>query len=133
MEEKTQWGKDPDHGFIWNTIDHLLYWREHREKHCVSRKKYMRLCILGAFGAHQFYAKRPVLGLLYLATFWSRYDHRGLHHCRAHETGRKRQHLAVKSPLAACWAGKENTLWIMSCSFCSTPTTSSPASWSGSC
>lgn len=71
MKEKTQWVKDPDHGFIWNTIDHLLYWREHREKHCVSRKKYMRLCILGAFGAHQFYAKRPVLGLLYLATFWS--------------------------------------------------------------
>ena len=65
MEEKTQWVKDPDHGFIWNTIDHLLYWREHREKHCVSRKKYMRLCILGAFGAHQFYAKRPVLGLLF--------------------------------------------------------------------
>ena len=56
MEEKTQWVKDPDHGIIWNTIDHLLYWREHREKHCVSRKKYMRLCILGAFGAHQFYA-----------------------------------------------------------------------------
>ena len=25
MEEKTQWVKDPDHGFIWNTIDHLLY------------------------------------------------------------------------------------------------------------
>ena len=63
--------KDPDHGIIWNTIDHLLYWKEHREKHCVSRKKYMRLCILGAFGVHQFYAKRPVLGLLYLATFWS--------------------------------------------------------------
>ena len=59
MEEKTQWVKDPDHGIIWNTIDHLLYWKEHREKHCVSRKKYMRLCILGAFGAHQFYAKRP--------------------------------------------------------------------------
>ena len=92
MEEKTQWVKDPDHGIIWNTIDHLLYWREHREKHCVSRKKYMRLCILGAFGAHQFYAKRPVLGLLYLANllewFLCRYDHRGLHHCRAHETGR---------------------------------------------
>ena len=45
MEEKTQWVKDPDHGIIWNTIDHLLYWKEHREKHCVSRKKYMRLCI----------------------------------------------------------------------------------------
>ena len=29
------------------------------------------MSILGAFGAHQFYAKRPVLGLLYLATFWS--------------------------------------------------------------
>ena len=46
MEEKTQWVKDPDHGIIWPPI-------------------------LGAFGAHQFYAKRPVLGLLYLATFWS--------------------------------------------------------------
>ena len=23
------------------------------------------------FGAHQFYAKRPILGVLYLATFWS--------------------------------------------------------------
>lgn len=132
MEEKTQWVKDPDHGFIWNTIDHLLYWREHREKHCVSRKKYMRLCILGAFGAHQFYAKRPVLGLLYLATFWSGFS-AAMTIVDAHETGRERQHLAVKSPLAACWAGKENTLWIMSCSFCSTPTTSSPASWSGSC
>ena len=65
MEEKTQWVKDPDHGTIGNTIDHLLYWREHREKHCVSRKRYMRLCILGAFGVHQFYAKRPVLGLLF--------------------------------------------------------------------
>ena len=36
MEEKTQWVKDPDPGIIWNTIDHLLYWREHREKHCVK-------------------------------------------------------------------------------------------------
>lgn len=67
----TQWTKDPNHGFIWNSIDHLLTWHANREKHCVSRKKYLRLCWLGMFGAHQFYAKRPILGVLYLATFWS--------------------------------------------------------------
>ena len=67
----TQWTKDPDHGFIWNSIEHFFYWKENRERHEVNRKKYLRLCILGAFGAHQFYAKRPVLGVLYLATFWT--------------------------------------------------------------
>ena len=67
----TQWTKDPDHGFIWNSIEHYFYWKENRQRHEVNRKKYLRLCILGAFGAHQFYAKRPVLGVLYLATFWT--------------------------------------------------------------
>lgn len=67
----TQWTKDPDHGFIWNSIEHYFYWKENRQRHEVNRKKYLRLCILGVFGAHQFYAKRPVLGVLYLATFWT--------------------------------------------------------------
>ena len=71
MANKTQWTKDPDHGFIWNTIDHLVTWNDQREKHCVNRKKYLRCCIFGIVGAHQFYAKRPVLGVLYLATCWS--------------------------------------------------------------
>ena len=47
------------------------YIGENTVKSTVSVARSMRLCILGAFGAHQFYAKRPVLGLLYLATFWS--------------------------------------------------------------
>ena len=68
---KTQWQKDPNHGFIWNCIDHLATWYDGREKHAVNRKTYLRLCILGIFGAHQFYAKRPILGVLYLATCWS--------------------------------------------------------------
>ena len=55
---KTQWQKDPNHGFIWNCIDHLATWYDGREKHAVNRKIYLRLCILGIFGAHQFYAKR---------------------------------------------------------------------------
>lgn len=59
---KTQWQKDPNHGFIWNCIDHLATWYDGREKHAVNRKTYLRLCILGIFGAHQFYAKRPILG-----------------------------------------------------------------------
>ena len=63
--------KTPDHGFIWNSIEHYFYWKENRQRHEVNRKKYLRLCILGAFGAHQFYARRPVLGVLYLATFWT--------------------------------------------------------------
>ena len=45
------------------------YTGENTVKSTVSAAR--SLCILGAFGAHQFYAKRPVLGLLYLATFWS--------------------------------------------------------------
>ena len=49
----------------------LLLLEGNRQRHEVNRKKYLRLCILGAFGAHQFYAKRPVLGVLYLATFWT--------------------------------------------------------------
>lgn len=44
---KTQWQKDPDHGFIWNCIDHLATWYDGREKHAVNRKTYLRLCILG--------------------------------------------------------------------------------------
>lgn len=68
---KTQWQKNPDHGFLWNCIDHYVTWYDGREKHCVSRKMYLRLCILGIFGVHHFYAKRPILGLLYLATCWS--------------------------------------------------------------
>ena len=49
----TQWTKDPDHGFIWNSIEHYFYWKENRQRHEVNRKKYLRLCILGAFGAHR--------------------------------------------------------------------------------
>ena len=101
----TQWTKDPDHGFIWNSIEHFFYWKENRERHEVNRKKYLRLCILGAFGAHQFYAKRPVLGVLYLARLLGSHDHRGCCHRGPHEAGRERQHLAVTPPLLSGSAG----------------------------
>ena len=38
---KTQWQKDPNHGFIWNCIDHLATWYDGREKHAVNRKTYL--------------------------------------------------------------------------------------------
>lgn len=37
----------------------------------VDRKVYCRLCILGAFGAHHFYAKHWVKGALYLLLCWT--------------------------------------------------------------
>ena len=56
MEEKTQWGKDPDHGFIWNTIDHLLYWREHREKPHKHTKQYCCSCFMKVTLCHAHHA-----------------------------------------------------------------------------
>lgn len=53
---------DPNHGWLWNFIDRTLTQRENREKHCVNRKTYLLWCLLGMFGAHRFYEKRPILG-----------------------------------------------------------------------
>ena len=62
---------DPAHGKVWNFIEQTVYKVDHRQKHKVNRKKYLKLCLLGIFGAHRFYSKRYILGILYLATCWS--------------------------------------------------------------
>ena len=62
---------DHDHGPIWNAINRLVNYSDSREKHLVNRKTYLRLCWLGIFGAHRFYEKRYVLGVLYCAMCWT--------------------------------------------------------------
>lgn len=59
------------HGLIWHAIDAFFNVRANRVKQKVSRKTYLRLCILGIFGAHRFYAKQWVTGIFYLATCWT--------------------------------------------------------------
>lgn len=62
---------DRKHGFVWNFIDRSLDRRENHEKVAVSKKKYLWLCLLGAFGAHRFYAKQYITAALYLLTCWT--------------------------------------------------------------
>lgn len=56
-------------------LKRLISWwldkREAREKVPVSKKKYIRLCLLGMFGAHRFYAKQYITGVIYLLLCWS--------------------------------------------------------------
>ena len=52
-------------------ISKFLNKREAREKVLVSKKKYIRLCLLGMFGAHRFYSKQYFLGTVYLLLFWT--------------------------------------------------------------
>lgn len=57
-------------GRISRAISGFFDRRDAREKHLVSKKKYMLLMLLGIFGAHRFYAKQYVVALFYLATCW---------------------------------------------------------------
>lgn len=41
----------------------------HIKKNPVRRRTYLWLCLLSVFGIHQFYARHPVRGLIYLALF----------------------------------------------------------------
>lgn len=52
-------------------IDAFFNRRDARQKQCVSRKTYLRLCILGMFGAHRFYTKQWGTAILYLLTCWT--------------------------------------------------------------
>ena len=52
-------------------ISWMLDKREAREKVPVNKKTYIRLCLLGIFGAHRFYAKQYVTAVLYLLLCWS--------------------------------------------------------------
>ena len=55
-------------GFFWRITKK---WRD-REKHLISKKKYILMTVLtGWFGGHRFYAKRFYLGAIYLVFFWT--------------------------------------------------------------
>ena len=57
-------------GRISRAISAFFDRRDAREKHRISKKKYMLLMLLGAFGAHRFYARQYPTAILYLATCW---------------------------------------------------------------
>lgn len=59
------------HNPLWRLIDRIFRIRERRVKQPVRKKTYLWLCLLGAFGAHRFYAKQWVTAVLYLLTCWT--------------------------------------------------------------
>lgn len=59
------------HNPLWRLIDRIFRIRERRVKQPVQKKTYLWLCLLGAFGAHRFYAKQWVTAVLYLLTCWT--------------------------------------------------------------
>ena len=72
-ETKRKYGVEDDpkeEGPISRVISGIFKLRDAREKQLVSKKKYMRLMLLGMFGAHRFYAKQYITAVLYLATCW---------------------------------------------------------------
>ncbi len=53
-------------------INRYYEWKDHRTKHLVSKKVYLVLSLaLGWCGIHRFYERRWLLGLFYLAFFWT--------------------------------------------------------------
>ncbi|MBQ6844846.1 MAG: NINE protein [Agathobacter sp.] len=70
-ELKKEHGIEDEEKGLKKLISKLLNWRENRQKVLVSKKIYIRLCLLGIFGAHRFYAKQYFTGVLYLLLFWT--------------------------------------------------------------
>lgn len=57
---------------LYRIVDSYFAKQTNRQKHIVSRKKYLWLCILtGWFGGHRFYEKRYKLALIYLLFAWT--------------------------------------------------------------
>ena len=72
-ETKRKYGIEDEpkkEGRISRAISAFFDRRDAREKQLVSKKKYMLLMLLGAFGAHRFYARQYPTALFYLATCW---------------------------------------------------------------
>lgn len=64
-------GGQQQEGRISRAISDFLEKRENRAKVLVSKKAYILLALLlGIVGAHRFYARRWIVGALYVATFW---------------------------------------------------------------
>lgn len=58
-------------GRISRAISKAFEWRDARPKHSISKKTYLKLMLLGIVGAHRFYAKQYVTGVLYLLACWT--------------------------------------------------------------
>ncbi len=72
-ETKRQYGVEDEpkkEGRLSRAISRFFDRREAREKHLVSKKKYMLLMLLGIVGAHRFYAKHYGVAVFYLLTCW---------------------------------------------------------------
>ena len=62
-------------GFFSRIISGIFERNESRDKVLINKKKHIWTAILfGWAGAHRFQTKRPILGLLYLATCWTGYS-----------------------------------------------------------
>lgn len=70
-ELKKEYGLEEEEKGLKKLISTILNKREERPKVLLSKKKYIRLCLLGIFGAHRFYAKQYVTGIIYLLLFWT--------------------------------------------------------------
>ena len=70
-ELKKEHGMEDEEKGLKKLITKVLDKREKRVKVPVNKKKYIWLCLLGAFGAHRFYAKQYTTAVLYLLLFWS--------------------------------------------------------------
>ena len=69
---KEEYGIEDKQGIIVRTINRYYEWKDNRTKHLVSKKLYLILNILlGWCGGHRFYERRWLLGLFYLAFFWT--------------------------------------------------------------
>ena len=70
-ELKKEHGIEDEEKGLKKLISKLLNKREERVKVPVKKKTYIRLCLLGMFGAHRFYAKQYFTAVIYLLLFWS--------------------------------------------------------------
>lgn len=70
-ELKKEHGIEDEEKGLKKLISTFFKKREARVKHPVNKKKYLKLGLLGVFGAHRFYAKHYVLGTLYLLLCWT--------------------------------------------------------------
>lgn len=76
-ELQEKYGIEPEvkEGRISKAISNFFDRRDARQQVKVNKKKDLLLCIfLGWAGAHRFYQKQYLLGILYLAVCWSGYS-----------------------------------------------------------
>lgn len=70
-ELKKEHGIEEEEKGLKKLISKYFAKREARVKHPVKKKTYLWLGLLGIFGAHRFYAKHYVLGVVYLLLCWT--------------------------------------------------------------